>query len=260
MKKKFWFIFYGSDILLGKVKGKYTVPLSVNPPVNLLKNTKHRSGVLKGYECRASALAKKPSLPAGFEFTDLRGSYNKIPENMFKAAGKSAQIIYWDANSRFCSFCGNKNNPLAHNAKVCPSCGKETYTQITPAVMVLIRRGREILMVRGVNFRRKFYGLVAGFVEAGETLEECCKREVMEETGIKIKNIRYFMSQPWPFPSNMMIGFFADYAGGKLKIDRTELSDAGFYTLDNMPPLPGRLSLARKMVNAWIKEAEGVEK
>jgi NAD+ diphosphatase len=143
---------------------------------------------------------------------------------------------------------------FANNAKKCPACGKEIYPVIPTALMVLVQKGDKILMARGKNFKRPHYGLVSGFLEPGETLEECAKREVLEETGLQIKNLKYFASQPWPFPSGMMIGFFADYAGGRLKIQKSELLEAAFFTKDAMPKRPGKLSLARKMTDAWLKK------
>lgn len=192
-------------------------------------------------------------LPEGFETVDLRTAFKLLDKDCFNLAGHAAQLLHWDANSAFCPACGAKTAHAERKMKKCPSCGKEIYTAITPAVMVLVRKGRQILMVHGLNFKRKNYGLVAGFLEAGETLEQCASREVAEETGVKIKNLRYFTSQPWPFPSNVMIGFFADYAGGRVKIEKKELSDAAFFDKNNLPPLPGRISLARKMVDAWLK-------
>jgi len=118
---------------------------------------------------------------------------------------------------------------------------------------VLIRKGKEILLVHARNFRGTFHGLVAGFLETGETLEQCVEREVMEETGLRVKNITYFGSQPWPYPSGLMVGFIADYAGGEIKLQEEELSSGDFYTRDNLPELPRKLSLARKMIDWWLE-------
>ncbi len=143
--------------------------------------------------------------------------------------------------------------------KQCPACGNEMYPPVSTAVIVLIKKEQEILLVRARNFRGTFYGLVAGFLEAGETLEECVEREVLEETGLKIKNIRYFGNQPWPYPSGLMVGFIADYAGGNLKLQEDELSAAAFFSKDNLPEIPRKLSIARKLIDWWLSCDNGYQ-
>ncbi|MDO5343145.1 MAG: NAD(+) diphosphatase, partial [Bacteroidia bacterium] len=135
----------------------------------------------------------------------------------------------------------------------CPECRQEFYPNLAPAIIVRVQKEDKILMVRARNFRGNFYGLVAGFVEPGETLEQCVEREVMEETGLRITNIRYFGSQPWPYPSGVMIGFTADYVGGELKLQQEELAAGDFFTRDQMPTLPKKLSIARKLVDDWLE-------
>ena len=138
--------------------------------------------------------------------------------------------------------------------KKCPRCGNEMFPAISPAILVLIRKGEEILLVRARNFRGTFYGLVAGFLETGETLEQCVEREVKEETGLQIRNISYFGNQPWPYPSGLMIGFVADYAGGEIRLQDEELSAAEFFSKDKLPEIPHKLSLARKMIDWWLEQ------
>ena len=139
--------------------------------------------------------------------------------------------------------------------KRCPACGYEIYPPISTAIIVLIRRGAdEVLLVHARNFRGTFYGLVAGFLEPGETLEQCVEREVREETGLSICNIRYFDSQSWPYPSGLMVGFTADYAGGTIKLQDDELSAGAFYHRDHLPELPQKLSIARRLIDHWLAE------
>ena len=138
--------------------------------------------------------------------------------------------------------------------KKCPRCGNEMFPAISPAILVLIRKGEEILLVRARNFRGTFYGLVAGFLETGETLAQCVEREVKEETGLQIRNISYFGNQPWPYPSGLMIGFVADYAGGEIRLQDEELSAAEFFSKDKLPEIPHKLSLARKMIDWWLEQ------
>ena len=138
--------------------------------------------------------------------------------------------------------------------KKCPNCGNELYPAISTAILALIQKEDSLLLVHARNFRGPFHSLVAGLLETGETLEECVAREVMEETGLKIKNIKYFGNQPWPYPSGLMVGFIADYESGEIKLQEEELSEGRFYTKDHLPELPRRLSLARKMIDWWIEK------
>ena len=137
--------------------------------------------------------------------------------------------------------------------KKCPDCGNEMFPTVSPAILVLIRKGEEILLVHARNFRGAFHGLVAGFLETGETLEQCVEREVREETGLTIRDITYFGNQPWPYPSNLMIGFIADYVSGEIKLQEEELSSGSFFSKDNLPEIPRKLSLARKMIDWWLE-------
>ena len=187
----------------------------------------------------------------GYEWIGLRASWNVLTTAEYKMAGKAFQMVHWDRNSRFCPACGR---PMAQNtvmSKYCSNCKQEVYPRISPAIIVLIRRGEEILLVHARNFKGSFYGLVAGFLEVGETLEECVRREVREETGLEIENIQYFDSQPWPYPSGIMIGFFADYKSGEIRLQDDELSAGRFFTIDNLPELPQKLSIARRMIERW---------
>ncbi len=183
----------------------------------------------------------------------LRQSYYKLPEALYLKAGKCAELLYWDRNTRFCGVCGAPMKLHTDISKRCTSCGKEVWPQLATAVIVLIRRGKEeVLLAHGRNFRTDFYGLIAGFVETGETLEQAVRREVKEETGLDITNLHYFDSQPWPYPSGLMVGFTADYAGGSLHLQREELTKAGWFTRDNLPQLPEKLSIARRLIDDWI--------
>ena len=129
---------------------------------------------------------------------------------------------------------------------------QEFYPRISPAVIVLIKKEDSILLVHARNFRGTFNGLVAG-LETGETLEECVHREVMEETGLRIKNLKYYGSQPWPYPSGIMVGYYADYKSGTIKLQNEELSAGAFYSRDNLPEIPKKLSIARKLIDAWLE-------
>lgn len=192
----------------------------------------------------------------GFTRYGLRESWYHLPRREYDLAGKCSELLYWDRNHRFCSVCGSPMQPSTEISLRCTSCGNEIWPLLATAVITLIRRGNEVLLVRGRNFRRKFYGLVAGFVETGETLEEAVQREIMEETGLRVTNIRYFGSQPWPYPCGLMVGFTADYAGGEIMIQEEEIARAAWFTKDNMPEIPEKLSIARRLIDSWLEAQE----
>lgn len=239
--KKHWFIFYDGALLLNK----NGVPFCARPP---LKTSAPAYEIAPG--CFAVELISKP---VSGNFVDLRQSYEVLSEETFVRAGRAAQILRFYRESKFCPACACPTKELAAHSKICPECKKELYPVISAACMVLVRKKDKVLMIRGRNYKYKFYGLVAGFLEPGETLEQCAAREVFEETGLKIKNIKYFGSQPWPFPGGLMVGFTADYASGKLRIQKTEILDAKFFTKKTLPLRPGKLSLARQMTDDWLK-------
>ena len=247
----YWFIFFNDQLLLQKKGETYTIPYSINPPVPV-KNVLEVSLLEDMPACTASVDTPLEEtaeyLPMG-----LRASYDYLDPVLHKIAGKAYELIYWDQHSRFCPSCGTKTVMQTTISKQCPNCKYEIYPVVSPAILVLIRKGDAILLVHARNFRGSFYGLVAGFLETGETLEECVRREVMEETGLEINNITYFGNQPWPYPSNLMVGFIADYVSGTIRLQDEELSEGAFFTKDNLPELPRKLSLARKMID-WRLE------
>ena len=248
----YWFIFFNDQLLLQKKGETYTIPYSINPPVPI-KNVLEVSLLEDMPACTASVDTPLEEtaeyLPMG-----LRASYDYLDPILHKIAGKAYELIYWDQHSRFCPSCGTKTVMQTTISKQCPNCKYEIYPVVSPAILVLIRKGDAILLVHARNFRGSFYGLVAGFLETGETLEECVRREVMEETGLEINNITYFGNQPWPYPSNLMVGFIADYVSGTIRLQDEELSEGAFFTKDNLPELPRKLSLARKMIDWWLEQ------
>ena len=182
----------------------------------------------------------------------LRDSFNYIPLEDYLCGGKAAQILYWDKHSRYCPTCGVLTIQETPIMKKCPQCGLEMYPPIATAIIVLIQKGNEILLVHNRAFKRNYYGLVAGFLEAGESLEQCVVREVKEETGLTIKNLQYFGSQTWPYPSGLMVGFTAEYESGTIKLQEDELSAGAFYSKDNLPEIPKKMSIARKLIDWWL--------
>lgn len=252
-----WFVFHKDRLLLQKQDGEFTIPLQITPPTPIGENTKiHEVTYMGKVPCFAYSIDNEAKENDKYVMIGLRESYEYISHDLHKVAGKASQIIYWDKYSQYCPACGVKTVQTTPITKVCPQCQKEIYPFIHPAVLVLIRKGDSILLVHARNFRGNFHGLVAGFLEAGETLEECVQREVMEETGLSINNITYFGNQPWPYPSQLMVGFIADYAGGEIKLQDEELSSGAFFTKDNLPEIPRKLSLARKMIDWWLTKQQ----
>lgn len=205
------------------------------------------------YSARDMALTTG-ELPSATTLYGLREAYPRMDENEYRAAGKAMELMHWDSCSRFCGSCGAPMTRSTEISKFCPRCGREVFAQVSPAIIVLVRRGDEALLVHARNFSRPFFGLVAGFVETGESLEECVRREVMEETSLRVKNIRYAGSQPWPYPNSLMLGFTADYDSGELRFADGELSEGGFFGVDNLPLLPPPPSIARRLIDEWAAE------
>jgi len=257
MKKKFWFVFCKTDLMLQRTaEGTYTIPFSEEPPTEVKPwTTIHNITPFDdGTEVKTYRIDAPVTNDPLFEMCGLRQSYYKLPLDLYQKAGKCQEILYWDFNTKFCGVCGAPMKLHTDISKRCTRCGKEVWPSLATAIIVLIHKGDEVLLVHANNFRGDFYGLVAGFVETGETLEEAVKREVLEETNIHIDNIRYFASQPWPYPCGLMVGFNADYVSGEIHLQRSELSSGGWYKKENLPTIPEKLSIARRLLDDWLGE------
>ncbi|MDE6072577.1 MAG: NAD(+) diphosphatase [Muribaculaceae bacterium] len=182
----------------------------------------------------------------------LREAWNYMTEEEWKQEARKAELDHFFSTHRFCGTCGAAMQPSTDISLKCPACGREDFPSLSPAILVLVKRGEEALLVHARSFTRPVYALVAGFVETGENLEECVRREIHEETSLEVSNIRYFGSQSWPFPSQLMIAFTADYAGGELRFADGELSAGGWFSRRNPPALPTLPSLSRQLIDAWI--------
>lgn len=179
---------------------------------------------------------------------DVRTALGALHETEATAAGYASQIAHWDETSRFCPRCATPTEPVAHErAKRCPNCHLTQYPRVHPAIIVLVYRPGEVLLTRQATWPAGRYSLIAGFVEPGETLEACVRREVSEEVGVLVDEIRYLGSQPWPFPHQIMVGFVARYADGDVQVDHNELEDARWFAVDDLPLLPPPISIARKI-------------
>jgi NAD+ diphosphatase len=211
-------------------------------------------GEWQGMQCYAADLDKLPENISG-ELMPVRALFSLAGAEAVYLAGRAIQLLDWQKNHRYCGRCGTLTTVRAGQfAMLCPACGLVAYPRISPAVMVLISRGDELLLARSPRFRPGVYSALAGFVEAGETLEQCAIREVLEEVGIEIANLRYFRSQSWPFPDSLMAAFFADYAGGEIMPDPREIEDAKWFSCSALPALPEPVSIARQLIDAACRQ------
>ncbi len=251
-----YFLFSGNKLLLRQVDDLITIPTSADiDHINIKLLSKLFLGEVEETPCFTGEIEQDLTLPKGLILRGLRhlsGLFND--DDVFALAGFAFQIVHWDKTHRFCGQCGTStNNKTDERAKVCPNCGFLSFPIISPAIIVAIVKDKQILLARGNNFPKDLYSVIAGFVEAGESLEECIKREVWEEVGLKIKNINYFGSQSWPFPHSLMLGFTAEYASGEIIVDQKEIVEAGWFSIDNLPHIPDKLSIARQLIDSFVE-------
>jgi len=251
-----WFAFQGNNLLVSEDSSSVTIPcLKDFCEIGLPALSQNYLGLLEDNPCYAVEVPENSAPPAGMAFEGLRQVYGRLDEDLFWIAARAIQIVDWDRTHRFCGRCGAPTEAQkAERAKKCSRCGLLHFPRLAPAVIVLIERGDQLLLARARRFPTIMYSVLAGFVEPGESLEETVVREVKEEVGLSLKDIRYFGSQPWPFPHSLMIGFTATYAGGEISLDDDEILEAGWYTVDNLPPLPGKISIARKLIDWFIEK------
>jgi NAD+ diphosphatase len=253
-----WFPIQGDRLLVSEASSSVSLPcLTDFSELDLPILSQHYLGLLEDRHCYAVELSGEVTPPEGMVFEGLRQVYGRLDKDLFWVAARAIQIVDWDRTHLFCGRCGVRMEPQqTERAKKCPQCGLLHFPRLAPAIIVLVERGDKLLLARSRRFASGMYSVLAGFVEPGESLEETVVREVREEVGISTKDIRYFGSQPWPFPHSLMIGFTATYADGELAIDGEEIEDAGWFTVDNLPPLPGKISIARKLID-WFVEKQG---
>lgn len=257
-----WFIFQGDRLLVQPTEGgAHALRTADIGRLGLVFVRRLFLGHLQGADtapvpCYAAEIAGDAVSPAGAVADGLRQLYGQLDEVEFSLAGRASQLITWDRTHQYCGQCGAATAPApAERARLCPQCGLSHYPRLSPAIIVAVVRqtaaGPRLLLARNHRFPAGRYSVIAGFVEPGETLEECVRREVSEETGIAIADIRYFGSQSWPFPHSLMIGFTASYAGGELTLGSNEIADAGWFAADALPGLPPKMSIARRLID-WF--------
>jgi len=215
-------------------------------------------GRLGGEHCFAAEVAADAAPPSGASWEGLRTLFSVLDDRLFALAGRALQLIDWDRSHQFCGRCGARTEPRPdERVRVCPACGLSAYPRVAPAVMALVRRGRELLLGRGPHFPAGMYSALAGFVEPGESLEQCVRREVAEEVGVEVTNLRYFASQPWPFPHSLMVAFTCDWAAGELRPQPGEIEAAEWFDVFQLPKLPSKISIARSLIDTFAGQIRG---
>jgi len=265
-----WFVFRGTDLLVEL--GPMTVPsddlrvkarpawarLPLQKNHNWLGSAAVRSlylGRLGGRDFWAAELPKDAETPPGMSWEGLRTLFTVLDDAHFALAGRAVQLVDWDRTHQFCGRCGTPTEAKREErVRVCPACKLSAYPRVAPAIMALVKRGTEILLGRSPHFPPGMYSALAGFAEPGESLEQCLAREVNEEVGVRVNNIRYFASQSWPFPHSLMIAFVCDWVEGDLKLQDPEIEDAKWFEVLQLPKLPSRISIARRLIDAVVNE------
>ena len=249
-----WFIFEKNKILISCENGACFIPddrtireSGITPSHRIFL------GSLGDQQCYAAEMSVGDAVPEPYALMDLRVLLDTIGDELFWIAGLANHLIDWDRSHRYCGRCGHPTqNKTDERAKRCPACGLINYPRLSPAVIVAVVKDDKLLLARNKRFKGPFFSVLAGFVEPGETLEACVRREIHEEVGLDVDNIRYFGSQPWPFPNSLMVGFMADYAGGEIRVDNNELLEADWFSADSLPQVPPRVSIARQLINWFV--------
>lgn len=225
-------------------------------PDETVERERHRLGSLDSRDVFALPLGGAIAPP--FETFALRALAALLAPALFAVVGRAMHACDWLTTSRFCGRCGTATNRSAtERCAVCPACQLHVYPRISPAIITLVRKGDLALLANNAKFPGAFYSTLAGFADIGESLEETLVREVREEVGVTVRNVRYFGSQPWPFPNSLMVAFTAEYDSGEILIDPTEIADAQWFAADALPMLPPPLSIARRLIDDWLANVRG---
>jgi NAD+ diphosphatase len=241
------FAFCSGQLLLPEPEGQSLLP----QPTWLEHEARHYLGQLDGIDCWALRL---PAPPPGWRAVPLRAAMIGLPAALAAIAGRAAQVLEWDRTHRHCGACGTPTEASnSERARRCPACGHTAYPRISPAMMALVWRPGELLLARAPHFTPGMYSALAGFVEAGESIEDCIRREVAEEVGVEVGTLSYYGSQSWPFPNSLMIAFSAEWAGGEIVPQPGEIEDARWFPLDALPPIPPRFSISGHLIRDTVQ-------
>ena len=254
-----WFVFQRERLLVQPQVGGSVAPPCMRrvESLGLEEHSRHYLGALDGVPCLAID-AGGEAMPPGLEAAGLFGLYGQMDDDLWLLAGRAFQILEWDRKHRYCGRCGSPTEARqSERARQCPACELTVFPRLTPAMMALVRRDNQLLLARSPRFPKGFYSVLAGFAEPGETLEACVRREVYEEVGLEVSNIRYFGSQSWPFPHSLMVAYVADYAGGEIQVDGRELEHAEWFDPHTLPKVPGPMSIAGHLIEWFVREGGG---
>ena len=251
--KDIYFIFYKNELLVEFKSNKVIIPTILELD-NLELNNIQCIGSMNNINCFCGEINEDAIIPDRMKLSTLKALTVQLSEEMFWIGGRAVQIVNFNNDHIYCGRCGTLTKSVdGERSKKCPKCGLTNYPRICPAIIVSVLREDKLLLAHNYQFPKGLYSVVSGFLEVGETFEECVKREVYEETGLAVKNIRYFGNQPWPFPNSLMIGFTAEYESGEIHVDGVEIEHADWYSSTEMPLIPDSISIARKLIDWYIK-------
>jgi NAD+ diphosphatase len=247
-----WFAFRKTEILVVNGADRPALPFCLDIAEHGFAPVRNQYlGLYGGRHCYAVEVQESQPLPEGWAALGLRDLFAMVETTLAALSGRAYQLLEWDRNHQYCSRCGTPTRMRTdERSRTCPACGYTTYPPVSPAIMILVTHQGRLLLARKPSFPKGRYSALAGFVEPGETLEDTVIRETREEVGVEVKNIRYFGSQPWPFPHSLMVAFTAEYAGGELRPDGVEIEEARWFTPEELPRLPPGISISRRLIEA----------
>lgn len=249
-----WFAFSGQKLLVEEATSA-KIPQTGNlSDFGFVPLQEQYLGKLGEHHCFLAQLPEEIEPPAGMAWRGLRDLFGELDPDHIALASRAIQLITWDQTHQYCGRCGTATEPMTtERARVCPQCGLTGYPRLSPCIIVRVTRGNQILLARGPRWQPGWFSILAGFMEPGETAEEAVEREVWEEVGIRVKNIRYFSSQSWPFPNSLMLGFTADYESGELTLQPDEIVEANWFTPETMPNVPsGKISISGRLIEDYL--------
>ncbi|ACM20287.1 NADH pyrophosphatase [Geotalea daltonii FRC-32] len=250
----YWIIIQGNAMVVKEEQGAISLHEGTLPSWLEAKSEPLCFGYWQNSPIYGVVVGKNQILPAPYVAEPFNAAEDdRLDDSFLTLGGLALQTLHWERNSAVCSRCGGSLQRIENTwGKRCQSCAYEHFPHISPCVIVLVKRGDQFLLGRKSVWPEGRYSLIAGFLDFGESLEECVHREVMEEAGVEVENLHYVGSQNWPFPSQLMAGFVADYAGGEINIDGEELEDVRWFSRDAMPPsLPAKRSIARWIIDSY---------
>jgi NAD+ diphosphatase len=250
----FWFVFQKGRLLVRRESAD--IPRAADlAQLGLMAKRNVFVGSLHGEPSFAVEIEGDNSAPDGFTWESLRALFMRYDDALIAAAGRASQLIDWDHNHQFCGRCGSPTFRREHeHGRECPDCALVAYPRISPAMMALVKRSRQLLLARATHFPEGMFSALAGFVEAGESIEDTLIREVREEVGVEVCNLRYYGSQSWPFPNSLMIAFVCDYASGDIVPRAGEIAEVAWFDANALPKIPPRMSIAGKLIRAVAEE------